>query len=232
MTIALHGYVCERAMLRLTGTGRLADDLYLLAHHDVTGRPFLQPRALRLGLAGGLLAELIFDGAIWLRAGMAVASGSAGAAGAGRAEDDLLRRVLAVMLAERDLLPVRDWLAYLATGASHEVAARLAAAGYLARQRSWRPGGTRWIPVDPDAAFAPLARVRSALDPARSSTVPDVVLTGLAAACGLGPRVLPFGPPGARRWLDEALGILRPDLRELIAQVQLAVDSAVLAHRI
>lgn len=226
MTIALRGYSCERAMLRLTGTGRLADDLYLLAHHDVTGRPFLQPRALRLGLAGGLLAELIFDGAIWLRAGMT------GASGADRIEDDLLRRVLVVMLAERDLLPVRDWLAYLATGASDEVAARLAAAGYLARQRSWRPGGVRWVPVDADAAFAPLARVRAALDPARSSTVPDVVLTGLAAACGLGPRVLPFGPPGARRWLDEALGVLRPDLRELIAQVQLAVDSAVLAHRI
>jgi Golgi phosphoprotein 3 (GPP34) len=213
-------------MLRLTGRGRLADDLYLLAHHDVTGRPFLQPRALRLGLAGGLLAELLFDGAIWLR------GGRVGPAAEVRSDDELLRRIVAVLLAERDLLPVTDWLAYLATGAAHEVTARLAATGYLAREQSWRPGRARWVPVDPDAAFAPLARVRCALDPARSSTVPDVVLTGLAVACGLGPRVLPFGPPGARRWLDEALGVLRPDLRELIAQLQLAVDSAVLAHRI
>jgi len=27
----------------LTGTGLVADDLYLLAHHDVTGKPLLQP---------------------------------------------------------------------------------------------------------------------------------------------------------------------------------------------
>jgi len=26
-------------MARLTGTGRIADDLYLTAHHEVTGRP-------------------------------------------------------------------------------------------------------------------------------------------------------------------------------------------------
>jgi serine/threonine-protein kinase RsbW len=42
----------------LTGTGRLADDVYLLAHHEVSGRPYLQPRAVGLGLAGALLAEL------------------------------------------------------------------------------------------------------------------------------------------------------------------------------
>jgi Golgi phosphoprotein 3 (GPP34) len=41
---------------RLGGTGRLADDLYLLAHHDVTGKPYLQPRAIGIGLAGALLA--------------------------------------------------------------------------------------------------------------------------------------------------------------------------------
>ena len=43
----------------LSGTGRLADDLYLMAHHELTGRPFVQPRALGTGLAGGLLAELM-----------------------------------------------------------------------------------------------------------------------------------------------------------------------------
>jgi hypothetical protein len=41
------------------GTGRLADDLYLIAHHELTGRPHLAPRAVGLGLAGALLAELV-----------------------------------------------------------------------------------------------------------------------------------------------------------------------------
>jgi hypothetical protein len=40
----------------LDGTGRMGDDLYLLAHNDVTGEPSVQPRplGLRLGLADGL----------------------------------------------------------------------------------------------------------------------------------------------------------------------------------
>lgn len=38
---------------RLGGTGRLADDLWLVAHHEITGKPHLQPRAAGVGLAGG-----------------------------------------------------------------------------------------------------------------------------------------------------------------------------------
>jgi hypothetical protein len=44
---------------RLSGTGLVGDDLWLLAHHEVIGRPYLQARQLGLGLAGGLLAELM-----------------------------------------------------------------------------------------------------------------------------------------------------------------------------
>ena len=51
-------------MVALTGTGGLADDIYLLAHHEVSGKPFLQPQAIGLGLAGGLLAELVLIRAI------------------------------------------------------------------------------------------------------------------------------------------------------------------------
>src|SRR5258708_10794042 len=44
---------------RLGGTGLLADDLWLLAHHEVTGRPLLHTRPLGLGLAAGLLGALM-----------------------------------------------------------------------------------------------------------------------------------------------------------------------------
>ena len=43
----------------LSGTGRLADDLYLIVHHEISGRPYLSPRAAGIGMAGGLLAELL-----------------------------------------------------------------------------------------------------------------------------------------------------------------------------
>ena len=51
----------------LSGTGLVADDLYLLGHDDRSGKPLLQPRALGTGLAGALLAELMLAGCIGLR---------------------------------------------------------------------------------------------------------------------------------------------------------------------
>jgi len=56
----------------LSGTGLVADDLYLMAHGDRTGRPRLQPRPLGIGLAGALLGELMLAGWIGLRRDSAV----------------------------------------------------------------------------------------------------------------------------------------------------------------
>jgi hypothetical protein len=213
------------AVAGLTGTGLIADDLYLLAHHDVTGRPFLQPRALRVGLAAALLSELAIDDMIRVRAGQIAVTAVAPPGG------ELSRHVLRLLLAEPGH-DVGDWLAYLGPAAGELVARRLAAAGYLTRtpsRRPWRP--PRWIPLDPDCAFAPHARAGAVLDPSRPAAGRDVVVAGLAAACGLGSRLAPFGPPGARGHLDTAVRRLSPSLRELVAQTQAAVDGALLSHR-
>ncbi|HEY5985743.1 MAG TPA: GPP34 family phosphoprotein, partial [Streptosporangiaceae bacterium] len=50
----------------LSGTGRVADDVWLLAHHELTGKPYVAPRAVGLGVAGGLLAELLLSGYLGL----------------------------------------------------------------------------------------------------------------------------------------------------------------------
>jgi len=214
-------------MALLSGTGLVADDLFLLAHHDVSGRPFLQSRATGIGLAGALLAELVLSGRI------RVWADGVGQADRALPDDGLAGWVLGLVLTERERHAPRDWLMFLATTAEQDVATRLEQSGYLTETTSRRPWRAhRWIPVDSDCAFAPLARVRAALDPARPPTVHGVVLAGLATACGLGSRLLPYAPPGARRWLDAAVRQLSPDLRELIAQTQAAVDSALLSHRV
>ena len=112
-------------MVALTGTGRLADDIYLLAHHEVSGRPSLQPRAIGLGLAGGLLAELVLAGAIGL------ASEGFAATDRVRPENGLTRAVQLQMLRERQRHCVRDWLTFLPQAAAADVARR------LERQRWW-----------------------------------------------------------------------------------------------
>lgn len=211
---------------RLTGTGRLADDLYLMAHHDVTGRPYLQPRAIGLGLAGALLTELMLAGRIQASPGGIAVTGYAGP------PDRLADLVLSQLAREREQHPVGEWLVFLGRTATAEVASRLGESGYLTRlpgRRPWR--GERWIPADSDCAFAPFSRARSALDPSRPLTVASAALAGLAAACGLGPRLQSYAPSRGRR-VEEAVAALPPSLRYLIARTQAAVDSAVLAHRV
>lgn len=216
-------------MARLSGTGLVADDLYLMAHDDVTGRPLLQPRAAGLGLAAGLLAELMLTdltGKIGILRGRIVVTDPSPPG------DQLGHGVLGLVLNEREPHTVRDWLAFFARSAATDVAIRLQRSGYLApagqRRRS---RAVRWVPIDPDCAFATLGRARPALDGSGAVTTHGATLAGLAVACGLGSRLLPYGPPEARSHLSNTLARLPSGLRELIAQTQAAVDSAVLCQR-
>ena len=209
----------------LAGTGRLADDLYLLAHHERTGRPLLSPRAAGLGLAGALLGELVLAGAVGVCGGEVVT-------GVGLAEDALAAEVLGQVAGEDKVRPVGEWLAFLSRTAPGGVVGRLEAAGYLAAvpARPWR--ATRWVPVSPDCAFAPVTRVKAALNPAQPADAQTVALAGLAAACGLGARLAGWLPPGSRLRMDQAAGRLDAGLREVITQTNAAVGAALLAHRI
>jgi hypothetical protein len=111
------------------------------------------------------------------------------------------------------------------------VSSRLERSGYLTRAGGRVPRRSgRWVPVDADWAFAPMLRVRAALDPARPLAGHEAALAGLAVACGLGFRLDQY-QTAAGRSVEEAVGRLGPELRELIAQTQAAIDSALLSHR-
>ena len=87
---------------QLGGTGRLADDLWLVAHHEITGKPHLRPRAAGVGLAGGLLAELMLAGGIRLWRGMIVPAGGP------VSRDGLARAVLVQVTSEgKSSVPLR-----------------------------------------------------------------------------------------------------------------------------
>ena len=209
----------------LSGTGRVADDLYLLGHDERSGKPLLQPRALGTGLAGALLAELMLAGCIGLRPDSTVVITR------NTPQDAVQRALLKQVAEEPGPAPVRSWLRFVARSAARQVALRLEAAGYLQHVRGWVPRSQgRWVPVNPDWAFAPMLRARSALDPARPLTAHAAALTGLAVACGLGFRLDQYHSQ-ADRPAEDAVAQLAPGLQELIAQTQTAVDSAVLSHR-
>jgi hypothetical protein len=210
----------------LSGTGLVADDLYLLAHDDRTGKPLLPPRPLGIGLAGALLTELMLACHIRLRFDTAVVIGQdvPPAAVAGHV-------LLKLIADEPSPLPVRAWLLFLSRMAARDVALRLEQAGYLTRSRSRVPGRPgRMVPVNADWAFAPMLRIRAALDRSREPTWHQAALTGLAVACGLSFRLEQYQPQAGRS-TGEAVAYLPPDLRELVIQTQITVSAAVLSHR-
>jgi hypothetical protein len=212
----------------LSGTGLVADDLYLMAHDDRSGKPYLQPQALGIGLAGALLAELMLAERIGLRRDSTVVFVP------GVAQDTVMRHALLKQIAdEPGPQPVQAWLRFLARGAARDVALRLEQAGYLEHVRSWIPGRQgRWVPVNADWAFAPMLRVRFALDPARPVNAHAAALTGLAVAAGLRFRLDQYQYQAqAGRTIRDAVAALGPGLQELISQTQTAVDSTVLSHR-
>jgi len=210
----------------LAGTGLVADDLYLLAHDDRTGKPLLPPRPLGTGLAGALLAELMLACCIGLRPDSTVVIGP-----------DVPRKavgghvLLKQIAAEPSPLPVRAWLLFLARTAARDVGLRLEQAGYLTCARGRVPGRPgRMVPVNPDWAFAPMLRARSALDRTREVTPHAAALTGLAAGCGLSFRLDQYQTRSDRSPGD-AVAHLTSDLRQLITQTQITVSAAVLSHR-
>jgi hypothetical protein len=221
---------------RLAGTGRVADDLCLIARHEATGRSYLPPRAQGIAIAGGLLAELLdaVTPSVTLAHGCLLAlTGTNGcpAARHARPDEPVTARVLGLIAAESPPRPVGDWLLFVGRTAAAEVTGRLERCGYLTRPAGRIPGRARRpVPVEADWATCALLRARAALDASRPPAPYPALLAGLATACGLGFRLSNLATASDRS-VEDATRILPPVLRELIARVQVTADAAVLSGR-
>lgn len=212
------------------GDLRLADDLYLVAHDDVTGTPRLSsPRVIGLGLAGALLVELAVHDHIYIENGIVVGFNEVAP------RDALAHEVHDQIMAER--LTVHDWLTFFSQSATVRVAERLGRSGVLVLRPSripLRPG--RWVPTNPNKAVMPVVNLVTPLMRGRPLTAHYVALGGLVEAIGLGPheRVLwevRQSAPARLADLTRAVSALKPAVRELIAYTERAVASAFVTHR-
>lgn len=221
---------------RLPGTGRIADDLYLIAHHEISGKPYLSRRVTGIAIAAGLLAELMATEipAISLdRSGILLHYRSNGAVASRYVHpgEPATAQILDQIMAEPVPRPVRDWLLYLGKTSVVHVAGRLERAGYLTRPATripWVAG--RPVPVESDSPRCALLRAHAALDGTRPLSLYAALLTGLTVACGLGFRFSELSKPATRSTEDAARVLPRP-LHRLIAHVQLTADAAVLSNR-
>lgn len=207
--------------------GRLADDLFLMAHEHPGGKLRLPERLAGLGLAAALLGELALAARVELRDGTVSVLDSAAC------EDALSGRVLEFLKQEQH--PTRTWLAFFGQSALTEVGGRMVADGLLlreARKRPWQPG--RWAPTSPDIAVRPTALLCTQLIRGQELDQRDLVLVGLLRATGLDQPVLwevRQSAPGAVRRAVRALDSLAASLAELITHTEAAIGGAIATHR-
>ncbi len=203
----------------------LANELFLMAHDDQTGKPRLNARSAGIGLAAALLAELIMAQKITIRGGAIVVCNRSAPS------DALAHTTVDQIVAEPQHHAVRTWLAFLGQEAADAVGQRLARSGIVRReiQRRVFKQQASYVPADPESASWPWVRLRLRLARSQPMDEPDIVLSGLVSASGLDEW---DDTPGARQYLGRLMSYLPPPMQELIAETEALVGDGVLNHRI
>lgn len=208
----------------------LADELFCIAHDDRTGRSRLHSRVLGLGLAAGLLGELVLCDRVEIADG-----GGIRVVNRAPPADVLAHATLSQLLAQSQHRDLRTWLAFLAETAVESVAGRLVLAGVWQREERRRLGRTRvWhVPTDANVVAWRGMRLARLLTSTDVIDTPDAVLAGLVAVTGLVEVVLwqSEGRESGLARITAEVGRLSWSLYHLIAFTQAAVGDAVLAPR-
>jgi hypothetical protein len=210
----------------------LADQYFLIAHQDRTGRSRLHPRATGLGLAAALLGELILEGRIGIADGDLVILDRHPPA------DSLTHDILDLLIAQQRHREVRTWLAFLSQDAEVRVGERLVRLGAvdLITRRRMLSTEVVYMPNSPEqrnaAAWAP-ARLANLLVRGIELSLTDRVLVGLVAATGLTRHVLYDFEMHRQAFqsLPSAVDALPGDLRDLIEYTEASVGSVLTVGR-
>jgi hypothetical protein len=205
----------------------LADDFYYTAHDHITGRRRLSDGATGLGLAAGLLGELVlFDRISVDRAAIRVID-------EGPPEDALAYTVLEHLLAEPSVVGAKEWLLYLRHTAADQVGQRLLRAGHVRRVQTRRlmRTTTSYAPVDQNTFLWPATRLEMALRRREHVEPQDLFLAGLINVTDLHRTVI-HGVPPSTTALHQLIPVLPPALRELLVITDAVFGDAVLTHRL
>ncbi|MEU5943578.1 GPP34 family phosphoprotein [Micromonospora sp. NPDC047548] len=210
------------------GPKLLADEFFLLAHDDRSGRPRLHDAATNYGVAAALLGELAAAGSISFDRGRLWVLDHR------PPQDWLQHRVLARLVAEPQHTATRTWLAFLAETVPEQVAERLWQAGKVApqqRRRRLLRTSVVYVPTDTNVAAWSWARLSTHLREYKHLQPFDLALMGIATSCGLDQFILDGAGPSVFANLRRQLQAAPQPMRELLADLDTAIGSAVLSHR-
>jgi hypothetical protein len=208
----------------------LADDYFCLVLDEHSGWPRLAPRVAAVGLASGLLGELVVAGHAVM-----TESGEIEALDVQRPADPLAREVHELLLARPQHRDPGIWISYLARDAFDRVGIRLAQHGLVAPVRKRRLTGARTVyqPANLSSIAWPGIRIAQQLSGGAEITLNDLTCAGLAVATGLINQILwdPELHAPARAALPAALALLPPPVTVLLSRTETAVADAVLTNR-
>lgn len=207
----------------------IADDFYLIALDERTGRPRLNAKAMSLGLSAALLCELVLADHIGVKSNRIEL-----AARRPPLEDPVLLRMLDHIVAEPNH-PVPVWLAFFAQTAAEAVGERLVGRGYMRSEtsRGLLRSKESHVPTDLVALAWRSLRIAQVIAKRDVRTWEDLTLVGLLSATGLAALVLWNADPGDQENLRNIVGGLTEEasLLTLITQVEALIAAAVLAQR-
>jgi hypothetical protein len=212
--------------------GVLADQFFLIAHEDRTGRSRLHPRATGLGLAAALIGELMLEGRL------RIIEGDLSIVSRQPPGDALAHDILDLLIAQPQHRDVRTWLAFLSQDAAVKVGERLMRFGAVepVTRRKMLSTQTLYMPNTEAqrnaAAWAP-ARLANLMVRGIEMSVSDRLLLGLVAATGLTRYVLwDFElHRQALLLMPSAVQSLPGDLRQLIEYTEASVGSVLTVGR-
>jgi hypothetical protein len=206
----------------------LADDFYLIGLDGRTNRPRLHAKAMNLGVAAALLAELVLANYIRINNGRIEVAYRHYAPEA-REHADMLSRIISE---PQHLLPV--WISYFAQTATDVVQQRLVARRFMhVESRGMLRTKQSYVPVDPMAVEWRSLRIARVVSRRDIRTWEDLTIIGLIVATGLAEAVMWDSQTDERDNLVAILHYLNdePSLHALITQVETLIAAAVLAQR-
>ncbi|MET8912469.1 GPP34 family phosphoprotein [Micromonospora sp. NPDC004551] len=230
MQLHLEPTPARHRQARGTGPNRpmlLADEFFLIAHDDQTGRPRLHHSAITHGLAAALLGELAAAGRISIDRGHLHVLDHRPPA------DPLQHLILDRLIGEPQHTATRTWLSYLAATAHDEVTRRLWQAGKVEpqQQRKLFRTVTVHVPTDMNVAAWSWARISTKLRQYEELDGFDLALAGICVSCRLDQFILDGAPYSAGAHLRRLLAAAPPPMRELLADLDTAIGHTVLSHR-
>jgi hypothetical protein len=210
----------------------LADEFFLIAHEERTGRSRLHPRATALGLAAALIGELMLMGRVRL------SDGDLYVVSRNPPTDALAHEVMELLVAQPQHRDLGTWLAFLAQDSAAKVGERLTRAGTVepVTRRRLIGSHTLYMPMNAHqrnaVAWAPV-RLANLLVRYIGMDLADRTLAGLVLATGLTRFVLwdlTLHRPGLTN-LHAIVDSLPYELRQLIDYTQMSVGSVLAVGR-